>query len=154
MRHFPAPLSRAESDAMIERMEQAWQANGAGFAVAERREDGAFLGMVGLNRLNLPGVGPPQDGALEVGWRLARAHWGQGYATEAARAWIEHGFTRFADDSIVAIIVPANHASQAVARRLGLRRNPRLSFEHPRLPEGSGLRLHHFYALPRPGLPA
>lgn len=154
MRHFPAPLDRAQSDALIERFEEGWQVNGIAFAVAERRADGAFVGMVGLNRLNLPEIGPPQHGALEVGWRLARAHWGQGYATEAARAWIEHGFATVPDDEIVAIIVPDNRASQAVARRLGMRQVPDLSFEHPRIAEGSRLRLHHFYTLPRPGLPA
>lgn len=154
MRHFPALLDRAESDAIIERIERAWKRNGVGFAVAERRDDGAFVGMVGLNRLDLPDIGPPQDGALEVGWRLARSHWGQGYATEAARAWIDHGFAAFPDERIVAIIVPANRASQAVAGRLGMRQDPGLSFQHPRIPQGSPLRLHDFYTLPRPGLPA
>lgn len=150
MAHFPGTLARSESDALIGRIEGAWAGNGIGFAVAERREDGAFVGMVGLNRLSLPGVGRPQDGALEVGWRLARAHWGRGYATEAARAWIAHGFATFADDEIVAIIVPGNAASRAVARRLGMREDPALRFEHPRIPQGHRLRPHGFHRLARP----
>ncbi|MFT3975456.1 MAG: GNAT family N-acetyltransferase [Amaricoccus sp.] len=149
MRHFPAPLDRAASDALVERLERAWSAAGIGFAAVERRSDGVLIGMVGLNRLALPEIGPPQDGALEVGWRLARAHWGQGYATEAARAWIDHGFATFPDDEIAAIIVPANLASQAVARRLGMRPQPSLGFEHPRIPEGHHLRRHLFFTLPR-----
>jgi len=149
MRHFPAVLDRAASDAAIERIERAWDEDGIGFGVAERRADGAFLGMVGLNRIKLPEIGPPQDGALEIGWRLARAHWGQGYATEAARAWIDYGFASFADDAIVAIVVPENLPSQAVAERLGMRRDPARSFVHPRISEGHRLRLHHFYALRR-----
>ena len=149
MRHFPAPLDSGQSDALIERFERAWNADGVSFAVAERRSDGAFLGMVGLNRLRLPEIGPPPDCALEVGWRLARAHWGQGYATEAARAWIEHGFRTFDDAEIVAIVVPENRASRAVMHRLGMRPDPGRSFEHPSLPEGHRLRSHLLYAIAR-----
>lgn len=149
MRHFPARLDAAESGALIERFGRAWDADGVSFAVAERRADGRFLGMVGLSRLRLPEVGPPQDGALEVGWRLARGHWGQGYATEAARAWIAHGFAAFDDAEIVAICVPENRASRAVMQRLGMRPDPARSFGHPRLPEGHRLRPHLLYALAR-----
>jgi len=63
MRHFPAPLDSGQSDALIERFERAWNADGVSFAVAERRSDGAFLGMVGLNRLRLPEIGPRLDRA-------------------------------------------------------------------------------------------
>jgi RimJ/RimL family protein N-acetyltransferase len=148
MRHFPAPLSRAESDALVDRFERAWDDTGIGFAAAERREDGALVGMVGLSRLRLPELGPPIDGALEVGWRLARQCWGQGYATEAARAWVDHGFGALGLGEIVAIAVPANLPSHAVMRRLGMRRDPARSFEHPHIPEGHPLRPHVLFALP------
>ena len=95
MRFFPKPLGRAESDAMVGRLEARWASDGFGFAVAERRADGAFLGMVGLARVQVALPGAP-DGAIEVGWRLARAYWGQGYATEAARAWLDWGFAELA----------------------------------------------------------
>lgn len=149
MRHFPAPLDRADSDALIDRLDRAWHANGIGFAVAERKEDGAFLGMVGLSRMQFPELGPPHDGALEVGWRLARPFWGQGYATEAARAWIDHGFRGIGADEIVAITVPANLPSQAVMRRLGMRPDPARDFDHPRIPEGHPLRPHVLFTLLR-----
>lgn len=149
MRHFPSLLDRRESDALADRLDAAWTAHGIGFAVAERRADGAFLGMVGLSRMRFPELGPPHDGALEVGWRLARPFWGQGYATEAARAWIGHGFHHLGVEEIVAITVPGNLPSQAVMRRLGMRPDPARSFEHPRIPEGHSLRPHVLYALRR-----
>jgi RimJ/RimL family protein N-acetyltransferase len=148
MRHFPKTLGRAESDAMVGRLEARWARDGFGFAVAERRADGAFLGMVGLARVQfaLPGT---EDGAIEVGWRLARAHWGQGYATEAARAWLDWGFATLAPAEIVAFAVPANRASQAVMLRLGMRQDPARSFDHPKLDEGHPLRRHLLYAVAR-----
>ena len=92
----------------------------------------------------------PLDGAVEVGWRLAREHWGQGYATEAARAWLR---ARLRGDGaapeIIAFTVPANLASQAVMRRLGMRRDPGRDFEHPALPEGHPLRRHLVFSIRR-----
>jgi ribosomal-protein-alanine N-acetyltransferase len=146
MAHFPKPLTRGESDAMVARIEDRWASDGIGFAVAERRADGVFLGMVGLARVRFAAP-TPVDGAVEVGWRLARAHWGQGYATEAARGWLEHGFGTMGLREIVAFTVPGNLASQAVMRRLGMREDPARGFDHPALPEGSPLRRHLVFAL-------
>ena len=148
MRFFPKPLGRAESDAMVGRLEARWASDGFGFGVAERRADGAFLGMVGLARVQVALPGAP-DGAIEVGWRLARAHWGQGYATEAARAWLDWGFAELAPEEIVAFAVPANRASRAVMLRLGMREDPARAFEHPKLAEGHPLRRHLLHAVAR-----
>ena len=147
MRHFPKPLDRAESDAMVARIEHRWAEDGLGLAVAERKGDGAFLGMVGLAPVRFA----PLAGAVEVGWRLARAHWGKGYATEAAQAWLGHGFGAMGLAEIVAFTVPANLASRRVMRRVGLRRDPARDFDHPSLPAGHGLRAHVVYALAAEG---
>jgi ribosomal-protein-alanine N-acetyltransferase len=144
MAHFPKPLTRIESDAVIARLEDRWAADGIAFVAAERKADGAFVGMVGLARTR-----PPLLGAVEVGWRLAREHWGQGYATEAARAWLAYGFGRMQLDEIVAYTVPANLRSQAVMRRLGMTPDPARDFDHPLLPEGHPLRAHVVFALRR-----
>ena len=145
MRHFPRTLDRAESDALVARLEDRRAEEGIGFVVAERRADRAFLGMVGLSRVRFE----PLDGAVEVGWRLARAHWGQGYATEAARAWLDHGFAELGLAEIVAFTVPENLASRRVMRRLGLEHDPARDFAHPHLPEGHRLRAHLLHALSR-----
>lgn len=138
MRYFPAPLTAAESDALVAHVQDRWHKDGFGFAVAERRHDRAFLGMVGLNLVRFA----PMEGTVEVGWRLARAYWGQGYATEAARAWVQHGLGPLGLAEVVAFTVPGNLASRGVMRRLGLHRAPSRDFEHPRLPEGHPLRPH------------
>ena len=147
MRHFPAVLDRAESDGLIDRFEAGFEADGIGFAAAERRADGALLGMVGIGRVH----GGPLDGVVEVGWRLATEHWGRGYATEAARRWLEHGFGPMALPEIVAFTVPANTASRAVMQRLGMVQDPSRAFEHPSLTEGHPMRPHVVYVLRRPG---
>jgi ribosomal-protein-alanine N-acetyltransferase len=86
---------------------------------------------------------------VEIGWRLARHAWGRGYATEAARRALQHGFEALGLEEIVSFTVPANLRSLAVMERLGMRRDPAGDFEHPRLPEGHRLRRHVLYRLSR-----
>jgi ribosomal-protein-alanine N-acetyltransferase len=91
---------------------------------------------------------------VEVGWRLARAAWGHGYATEGARAALDFGFLRAGLHEIVSFTVPANRRSRQVMERLGMRRDPADDFDHPRLPEGDPLRSHVLYRLARDARPA
>ena len=146
MRHFPKRLTPADSDAMMARIQDHFAEFGFGFGAVERKADRALIGMVGLAfaRFDAP-VCP----AVEVGWRIGRAHWGQGYATEAARGWLARGFDALGLDEIVAFVIPANLASQAVTRRLGMRRDATRDFEHPALPAGHPLRPHWLFALRR-----
>jgi ribosomal-protein-alanine N-acetyltransferase len=85
-----------------------------------------------------------------MGWRLARAYWGQGYAFEAAQAVIEDGFGRLRLDEIVAYTGPANWRSWGLMERLGMTRNPSEDFDYPACPEGHRLRRHVLYRLRRP----
>lgn len=147
MRHFPGALARNAAAAVVARLQDRWREDGFGFGVIERHADGAFLGMAGLSRL-APTF--PLAGAVEIGWRLARAHWGAGYATEAARAWAAFGFETLQLPEIVAFTVAQNRASQAVALRLGMRRDPARDFDHPALPEGHRLGRHLVFALAAP----
>lgn len=146
MRFFPSVLTRAESDGAIARMQDHFDAEGFGFGAVERRSDGAFLGMVGLKRVIAEAPCAP---AVEAGWRLARAHWGQGYAAEAARGWIDWGFAALGLPEVVAFVVPANRASQAVTARLGMTRDPSRDFDHPAVAQGHPLRPHWLFSLPR-----
>jgi len=120
MRHFPAVLDREASDALADRADGGFdrlRANGSpyGLAAVERRADGEFLGFVGL----APMRWYPDD--VEIGWRLAPHAWGQGYATEAATAWVEHARDVLRLPRLISITVPANTPSLAVMRRLGMR---------------------------------
>jgi len=86
---------------------------------------------------------------VEIGWRLAREHWGLGYASEAARAALRHGFIELELPEIVSYTVPMNVRSRAVMERIGMQRNASEDFDHPVLPEGDPLRRHVLYRLPR-----
>lgn len=147
MRHFPEPLPRARSDALIERLRDRAARDGFCFAAAERRSDGAFLGMIGAARVDLPGA--PVDGAVEVGWRLAREAWGQGYATEGARGAIAFAFGTLGAPEVIAFTTTLNTRSQAVMRRLGMRPDPARDFDHPMIAEDSPLRRHVTFAISR-----
>jgi RimJ/RimL family protein N-acetyltransferase len=143
MRFFEAPLSRAESDALIDRIEAQFDRKGYGMWAVERRDDGAFLGFTGLFDVEFAS---PIEGDVEVGWRFACAAWGQGYAFEAATAALAFAATYLAVPRIVSMTVVANTRSWGLMERLGLFRRPDLDFDHPRLPAGHALRPHIVYA--------
>lgn len=143
MRFFPALLTRDESDALIDRIEVQFEARGYGLWAVERRGDGAFLGFTGLFDV---AFASPIEGDVEIGWRLARVAWGQGYASEAAAAALAWGAAHLDVPRIVSMTVAANTRSWGVMQRLGLVRRPDLDFDHPRLPEGHDLRPHIVYA--------
>lgn len=120
--------------------------HGFGFWVVEGRTSGAFLGAVGLFRVFFDAPFTP---AVEIGWRLAREAWGQGIATEAARAALDFGFERLKLDEIIAYAAPANEASQNVMRKLGMIRDAASDFDHPRVSADSPLRRQVMYRLAR-----
>jgi RimJ/RimL family protein N-acetyltransferase len=139
-------LDRAASDALFDRIVGHWAKNGHGLWAVERIDDGAFLGFVGLATHAFEAAFMP---SVEVGWRLAPAAWGHGYATEAARAALRFGFENLGLAEIVSFTVPGNVKSRAVMERLGMTRDAAGDFDHPRLPEGHRLRRHVLYRLGR-----
>ncbi len=146
MEHFPAPLSRLESDALIDEFEARFDPRGFGLWALERRDDGTFIGFTGLAAVPWEAHFTP---AIEVGWRLAPEAWGHGYATEAAREAVRFGFEDAELDEIVSFTVPANVRSRAVMERLGMTHDPADDFDHPRLPVGHPLRRHVLYRIDR-----
>jgi RimJ/RimL family protein N-acetyltransferase len=95
----------------------------------------------------------PCSPAVEVGWRLARDAWGQGYATEAARAALSYGFDVLGLDAIVSFTATTNAPSIAVMQRLGMTRDPAEDFDHPAVPVGHPVRRHVLYRLARASRP-
>jgi RimJ/RimL family protein N-acetyltransferase len=145
MEYFPARLSRAESDAFVERIQASFRDRGFGLWVVERRSDAALLGFAGLIDQTFEAHFTP---AVEVGWRLAVDAWGNGYATEAARETVRFGFVELGLDEIVSITAPANTRSRRVMEKLGMTRDPADDFDHPRVPPGP-LRRQVLYRLSR-----
>jgi ribosomal-protein-alanine N-acetyltransferase len=139
MEHFPATLTREQSDAFVDRVEAHFDEHGYGLWALEA--DGAFVGFTGLLWQTYDAPFTP---ALEVAWRLARSAWGHGWATEAATAALAVGLQEV--DSVMSTTALTNVRSQRVMERLGMRRE--LEFDHPRVPEGHPVRPHVLYRAP------
>ena len=118
-RFLRGPMTRAESDELLARIRAHWDEHGFGLYAVEVKRGGAFAGFVGLA---IPSFLPEVLPAVEVGWRLARDHWGNGYATEGARASVVHGFADLGLRQVISIIDRGNAASVRVAERLGMER--------------------------------
>ncbi len=146
MQYMPGTLSRQASDAAAAAAQAHIDRQGFGLWALEVRGGPGFVGYVGLKVPSFEAAFTP---CVEIGWRLARAAWGCGYATEAARACLEHAFGTLALPEVLAFTVPANVSSRAVMQRLGMSLDPAGAFEHPRLPAGHPLREHVLYRLTR-----
>ncbi len=147
MEFFPAILNRAETEAQVARIREHFDRHGFGVWAVEVPGVAEFIGYVGLG---IPRFDAPFTPCVEIGWRLAFEFWGNGYATEAARAAVEFGFEKFQIDQIVSFTAPANHRSRRVMERLGMVRSPSEDFDHPRVANGHPLRRHVLYRLTRP----
>jgi RimJ/RimL family protein N-acetyltransferase len=146
MRFLRGTLTRAESDAMVDRIEARFDERGYGLWAVERRADGVFLGFTGLAHQEFEAPFTP---CVEVGWRFHRSAWGHGYATEAAGEALRFGFEDAGLDEIVSFTTVAHTASRRVMERIGMHRDPADDFEYPNLPVGHPSRPHVLYRLAR-----
>jgi ribosomal-protein-alanine N-acetyltransferase len=142
--YLGGPLDRAGAEAAMSRIAAHFADHGFGFWPLEIKDAAPFIGFTGLQHVSFDAPFMP---AVEIGWRLAREHWGKGYAAEAARAALAFGFNEAGFDEIVAFTVPANLRSRAVRERIGMTRDPAEDFDHPRHPEGHPLRRHVLYRI-------
>ncbi len=142
MRYFQSTLSRAESDALADRIEAGFDQRGFGLWAAELGETGAFGGYIGLW---VPAFEAHFTPCVEIGWRLAPDLWKQGLATEGARAVLQHAFESLGLAEVVSFTTTANLASRRVMEKIGMTRDPADDFDHPRFPEGHPLRRHVLY---------
>ena len=113
------PLARARATATFEKMHWHWAEHGFGRWSIERASDGAFLGFCGVA---FPTFITEAATRPEIGWRLRRAFWGNGYATEAAIAARDHFFRSFAYPELISLAHPGNVASHRIMRKIGMRR--------------------------------
>jgi len=144
MEHFPAPLSRAESDAFAARVRREMDERGFGLWAVEAPGVAPFVGFTGLA---VPHFSAHFTPCVEIGWRLAHAHWGRGYAPEAARAALDHGFQQLGLAEIVSFTAVANLRSRRVMEKLGMTHDAADDFEHPSLAPGHPLRRHVLYRI-------
>ncbi|HEV2309613.1 MAG TPA: GNAT family N-acetyltransferase [Acidimicrobiia bacterium] len=149
--YLGGPLEPAASDGFVARYEAHWAREGFGVWAVEVLDGPSFVGSIGLQRV---ADVLPCAPAVEVTWRLARAAWGHGYATEGARAALTFGFTTAGLGEVVAFTAAANARSRAVMDRLGMAHDPADDFEHPRLARDDPLRSHVLYRRRAAGWPA
>jgi RimJ/RimL family protein N-acetyltransferase len=148
MEHFSAMLSRAQSEALAERIEAHFIKHGFGLWAVEVPGSVPFAGFLGLS---IPAFQVHFTPCVEIGWRLHRSCWGKGYATEGARAALRFGFEALALLEIVSFTVPANLRSRRVMERIGMHHSPADDFDHPLMPAGHPLRRHVLYRRARAG---
>jgi ribosomal-protein-alanine N-acetyltransferase len=129
MEHFPARLTRADSDAFVDRIERHFAEHDFGLWAVEA--EGVFVGFTGLAvpRFRAAWMDGREQPIVEVGWRLRRSAWGRGYATEAARACVRHAFHVLGRSEVVSFTVVGNARSRAVMERLGM--HPIAEYDHP-----------------------
>ena len=142
MEFMPAPLTREESDALVDRAEAHFAAHGFGPWAAELKAMGKFIGFIGLS---IPRFEAHFTPCVEIGWRLAAAHWGRGLATEGAQAAVDHAFRNLGLVELVSFTSVGNVRSRRVMEKIGMTHDAADDFDHPGLPEGHWLRRHVLY---------
>ncbi len=144
MEFFPSVLTREKSDEFITRMEAAYARDKFAFLAAEAKDDGRFIGFIGLLTTTFEAHFTP---CVEIGWRLAKAEWGKGFAVEGARRCLEYGFKERGLEEIVSLTSTLNLKSIRVMQKLGMTTDPSENFSHPRIEAGHRLSEHVLYRI-------
>ena len=143
MQHFPSVYSRERSDQMMQICNLEIEKYGYSFWAIERKDTNGLVGFTGLHNF----VGELDfSPCVEIGWRLAHAQWGRGYATEAAMECLRLGFCDFNLESIYSFTTLSNTRSRSVMRKIGMA-DTRSNFRHPKVPIESGLQEHCLYKI-------
>ena len=143
MQFYPNKLEKDESDNMALKLKDLIAKRGWGFWAIEEIETKKFIGFVGLHE---PTYDLPVTPCVEIGWRLAKEYWGNGYATEASNISLDFAFNKLNLDKVYSFTSGENIKSRAVMERIGMV-NINKNFEHPIIPKGHALREHVLYQI-------
>ncbi|MEO6980946.1 MAG: GNAT family N-acetyltransferase [Mucilaginibacter sp.] len=139
---FLSTYSREETLAQIDRCVGHVNQYGFGFFAVERKDNGQFIGFTGLSHPRFESHFTP---CVEIGWRLSKANWGIGFATEAARACLQFGFETLKVDEIFSFTAEHNIRSENVMKKIGMVKDG--YFEHPSIAGGHPLKRHVLYKI-------
>lgn len=128
MAWFPKKPSPEETIRFIHRMQYTFHKKDFCYFAVDTLSDGAFVGFIGLNEQTFPSDFTP---CVDIGWRLKKAAWNNGYATEGARACLAYGFTQVNLNQIAAMAPVVNARSQNVMKKIGMKKVT--NFTHPEL---------------------
>ena len=144
MEFFPSMLTAEESHAQIGRITEHLEKYGFTLFAAERKDNGHFIGFTGLAHAKFESEFTP---CIEIGWRLSKANWGQGFATEAALACLEFGFDQLDLKEVYSFTSVHNKRSEHVMKKIGMYKAG--EFDHPLVPDESHLKRHALYRIER-----
>jgi 3-dehydroquinate dehydratase/shikimate dehydrogenase len=147
MEFFPSVLTRGESDRLATRIKTRLEEKGWGLWAAALLDSGEFIGFIGLNEVTQESLPAPFTPAVEIGWRLSFDFWGKGYATEGALAALQYGFDVLHLKEIVSFTAVPNLRSRHVMEKIGMHRDPKDDFDHPKIPDGHFLKRHVLYRI-------
>lgn len=136
------PMTLMEAQDFIRANNQCFEKEKRCLFAAALKETNELIGFIGLSSPNFEAHFTP---CVEIGWRLASGHWGRGYATEGAEAVLQYGFTVSGLAEIVSFTVPANLRSIRVMEKIGMHRDVKGDFAHPKLPADHKLSQHILY---------
>ena len=144
MRHFPKLLTTDETKALIEKIESRFEQDSLGLWAVELLSSHEFIGFIGLWKPTFDAHFTP---CVEIGWRIAREHWGHGYAPEGAQVVLKDAFERIGLDEIVSMTSMPNKNSMRVMEKIGMTYDPLDNFQHPLVEEGHRLKEHVLYRI-------
>jgi len=145
MEFFPSVSTPEETMQQIERVTRHIEEYGYGFFAVERKDNHQFIGFTGLSHPRFESYFTP---CVEIGWRLSKANWGRGFATEAAEACLAYGFKELALEEIYSFTAVLNKRSEQVMIKTGMTKQG--LFDHPSIAEGSALKKHVLYKMNAP----
>lgn len=149
MEHFPSTQDSKTTESFIYRINEQYNKYGYSLYAVELKSTDEFIGFVGLNHpdFDIPNFSAESKPVVEIGWRLSAKHWGKGYATEAAKAVLKMAFEELGLNEIVSFTVPDNKRSIKVMEKIGMTRDVRDDFSHPKLTSNHRLSLHVLYKI-------
>jgi ribosomal-protein-alanine N-acetyltransferase len=142
MEFFPSISTKTKTLEQIERFSQRIIQHGYGFFAVERKDNNQFIGFTGLSN---PGFESSFTPCVEIGWRLSKENWNQGFATEAAKACLAFGFDKLGLNEIYSFTSVHNKRSEQVMIKIGMTRDG--FFEHPSVEDGHILKKHVLYKI-------
>ncbi|MEN6520783.1 MAG: GNAT family N-acetyltransferase [Armatimonadota bacterium] len=145
MKYFPKVLSDDETEAFYNRIIDEFKTAGYGLYAVETKHDVRFIGYIGFHKAAFEADFTP---CIEIGWRLKREAWGNGYATEGAKACLAYGIPRFGFDRIYSFTAKINLRSENVMKKIEMRKVS--EFSHPSLDADNPLSGHVLYMLESP----
>jgi RimJ/RimL family protein N-acetyltransferase len=144
MEFFPDLLDEEGSRSYVEKCRKHFAENGFGKFAIELRENGEFIGCLGLVKVPFESHFTP---AVEIGWRLASQHFSKGYATEGAREVLRFAFEDLHLKEVVSFTVPENKPSRNVMEKIGMTHDEKDDFLHPKIPQNHKFSRHVLYRI-------